>query len=627
MSAWLVLSNIGFWSVQIAFLVAAAALLPPLLGLKVPNARLAFLQMVLLTCLLLPFVRSWKQEVVSRTISVPATVATGTPVTAPMPAKHPSSLPTELLLIPIAAGIPIRLGLLLTGLLRLHRYRRRSIPLEPASAWSAEADLRISNEVAGPVTFGFRKPVVLLPARFSTLSEGMQDAILCHEILHVRRRDWLYAAGEECVRAFFWFHPAIWWLLYEIQLVREQAVDREVVEITRNQDGYIDALLVIAGAPLQTDLVPAPLFLRKKYLKKRIVSILKEVPMSKAKSISALAVSLTMLAASCWFITGAFRMQAAPQEIVDPSGVSVDTRGAQLMHRQRVDYSREAIAKGIQGTVVANVNLDAEGSVTDASIVSGPEELRKTVLQSLLNWHFAPETGVGSHEIGVAFTLPPRAAQTITVRGNAPASRGENHQVSSIQIVGLSESARQQLLSRLPVHINDVLTADLLGQTLSVVHAFDSHLGTIVNPVSATEAMLSIAPTGASAATVSLPVRETAPARVPDIQSALTSPPQAQAEVRTVHIGSNVASANIVNEVPPAYPPLAKAAGVQGVVKFEVTIGTDGSVKDLKLLSGPPLLVNAAMQSVSQTIYKPTLLNGAPVSVITTVDVNFTLAQ
>jgi len=76
----------------------------------------------------------------------------------------------------------------------------------------------------------------------------MQDAILCHEILHVRRRDWLFTVVEELVRAVFWFHPAIWWLLGEIGLAREQAVDRQVVEVTKSREEYVDALLAIAGA-------------------------------------------------------------------------------------------------------------------------------------------------------------------------------------------------------------------------------------------------------------------------------------------------------------------------------------------------------------------------------------------
>src|SRR5580693_4158438 len=102
------------------------------------------------------------------------------------------------------AGILVRLGFLLSGFARLRRYRLHSRPLAPASAWGVEADLRVSEEVASPVTFGFRKPVVLLPADFPALSEGMRDAILCHEILHIRRGDWLFTVGEELVRAVLW---------------------------------------------------------------------------------------------------------------------------------------------------------------------------------------------------------------------------------------------------------------------------------------------------------------------------------------------------------------------------------------------------------------------------------------
>src|ERR1039458_7930373 len=125
--------------------------------------------------------------------------------------------------------------------------------LEPASSWSVEADLRISGDVASPVTFGLRKPVVLLPARFPEFDAPMREAILCHEILHVRRRDWVFAVFEELVRAVFWFHPAIWWLLGEISLAREQAVDRQVVEMPRSRDKWVEARLASAGARPRLD--------------------------------------------------------------------------------------------------------------------------------------------------------------------------------------------------------------------------------------------------------------------------------------------------------------------------------------------------------------------------------------
>ena len=95
----------------------------------------------------------------------------------------------------------------------------------------------------------------------------------------------------------------------------------------------------------------------------------------------------------------------------------------------------------------------------------------------------------------------------------------------------------------------------------------------------------------------------------------------------TIRVGANVQAANIVSQAKVTYPPLAKAARVQGTVRFEATIGKDGHVENLQLISGPPLLVQAAMDSVRQWVYKPTLLNGQAISVITTVDVNFTLSE
>jgi TonB family protein len=95
----------------------------------------------------------------------------------------------------------------------------------------------------------------------------------------------------------------------------------------------------------------------------------------------------------------------------------------------------------------------------------------------------------------------------------------------------------------------------------------------------------------------------------------------------TIRVGQNVQSANLVNKVPPEYPALAKAAHVQGTVTFNATIGKDGHVENLELVSGPPLLVQSAMNAVRQWVYKPTLLNGEAVSVTTTIEVNYTLAE
>jgi protein TonB len=75
--------------------------------------------------------------------------------------------------------------------------------------------------------------------------------------------------------------------------------------------------------------------------------------------------------------------------------------------------------------------------------------------------------------------------------------------------------------------------------------------------------------------------------------------------------------------VTPAYPPLARAARIQGVVLLETIIDKTGRVANLTVLSGHPLLNDAAVDAVRQWRYRPILLNGQPVDIVTTVSVNF----
>jgi hypothetical protein len=92
-----------------------------------------------------------------------------------------------------------------------------------------------------------------------------------------------------------------------------------------------------------------------------------------------------------------------------------------------------------------------------------------------------------------------------------------------------------------------------------------------------------------------------------------------------IRVGGMVQEANLIKKVDAVYPPLAVQARISGQVRFVVIIGKDGSVVSIQLVSGHPLLVAAARDAVNQYAYKPTLLNGNPVEVITQVDVNFSL--
>lgn len=94
-----------------------------------------------------------------------------------------------------------------------------------------------------------------------------------------------------------------------------------------------------------------------------------------------------------------------------------------------------------------------------------------------------------------------------------------------------------------------------------------------------------------------------------------------------IRVGGNVQSAKLVRQPKPVYPPLAKQARIQGTVRFQAIIGKDGTIQNLQLVSGHPLLVPSATDAVKQWVYQPTLLNGEPVEVVTQIDVNFTLTQ
>ena len=106
-------------------------------------------------------------------------------------------------------------------------------------------------------------------------------------------------------------------------------------------------------------------------------------------------------------------------------------------------------------------------------------------------------------------------------------------------------------------------------------------------------------------------------------------PPEVkQAQVtKQIRVGGNVQAANLIKKITPVYPALAKSARIQGTVRFTAIIGKDGTIQNLQLVSGHPMLVQSATEAVKQWVYRPTLLNDEPVEVITQIDVNFTLSQ
>lgn len=608
----LALSALLSWSGQVVVLAGAGAVAA--LAITHSKARLLFWQGLLVAMLLLPAIEPWKPAAVQVDVTADSIGA----VIAPAGSIASSSFHwrAEYWLWIIAAGAALRLLLVAAGLFKLRRYRSHSeaMAAPPLLFASEAANWYASGSVPGPVTYGWRRPVILLPSSVLDLPAGLREAIECHELIHVRRRDWLFVMAEAVVRSLLWFHPAVWFVLGRIQLAREQAVDREAVELLRNRETYLDALVAVAGYRLHPDLAPAPLFLRKRHLLARVDAVVKEVKMSRSKIMAACAAVCSAvplaLCAAAWLFPFVSEAQTAP----DSPGIVVNA-GATLLHRAPVRVQ----AGETPGTVILSATLDSSGEVTDAHVLSGPDELRRSALSSVLQWHYqpGPTTVQISIQYGAAQSPSVTAAAPVQPApvpplGNrvGPASLPFPASIKSIQFTGITADAEQELRARLPFHEGDTVNQTDVASIQSAARAFDKHLNAISIPLASTDGNEIAIRVFASAEPVPQPA------------------PSTQIPAGAVRVGGNVMSAKLVTKVTPVYPPIAKQARIQGSVEFQAILDKDGTVANLTLISATsPLLVQNAMDAVRQWVYAPTMLNGQPVQVVTNVTINFTLTD
>jgi beta-lactamase regulating signal transducer with metallopeptidase domain len=140
----------------------------------------------------------------------------------------------------------------------------------------------ISDDVEGPATIGVRRPVILLPRSVLRMPEAVQRAILCHELTHVRRRDWLATLGEEIWCALLWFHPAARAIASRLSLARETVVDEITIRLTRDRRAYAEALLAFSDP--QPHVIGATPFIGRHTLSQRISLIAEEGSMSRVRA-------------------------------------------------------------------------------------------------------------------------------------------------------------------------------------------------------------------------------------------------------------------------------------------------------------------------------------------------------
>jgi TonB family protein len=395
-------TNLLHYCGQILAVAAAAELLLWILRVRDANLRVRFLQASLALCLILPFVQP------SRTLTRAEAIATVTATPGAEVAKQVTTrIPVEAIWAGGACALLLRLAL---GLAALRRMRARARDF----GTSEGIPVKLADGLSSPVVFGFRSPVVLLPAQASSTDAAVLAPMIDHELEHVRRRDWVYTLAEELIRVALWFHPAVWRMLANIRAARELAVDQAVAARTSDSVDYAESLLTAASwrcrpAPPQPAIA---MFRTTASLRKRlhrIQNLEQETLMTPFHRKAAIGALTAALAGAALLTTSTLPLFAATPAAAAQED---DVVKPKLLHKTTPKYPAAAKEQKIQGTVVLDVTIGTDGAVVNAKVKSGDPILADAAVESVKEWEFSPGRKGGKAvevivTIEVNFTLAP----------------------------------------------------------------------------------------------------------------------------------------------------------------------------------------------------------------------------
>jgi TonB family protein len=423
-----------------------------------------------------------------------------------------------------AAAVLLRLG---AGHIRLRRTMAGTERIDEPMLVEISANLgvrrkialRRSREADVPMSYGFLRPLIVLPRDSANWMPERLRVVLLHELIHVKRLDsWLCLIAQVSC-AMYWFHPLAWLALARFRREQEQSCDDAVVIAGTKQSAYAEHLVDLArGISAARTLLPAALSMAEtSNLEQRVHALLD--PRRRRRALSG-RICLAALSAivACVLPLAALRAQSA-KPLSAVSGTVFDASGAVLP----------------DATVVFK-NTDGKNQEMVRSNAAGEYKL--------------PSLPAGTYNIEVK------------ARGFAA------YQKPGIVLnAGAAES------------IDVKLDLGAVSETIDVV------------------------------------------GRGPRPQPVVSGTP------RRIRVGGNVQATKLLHQVKPAYPPDLQAAGIEGTVLLRAVISVQGNLMGLSVINTAvdADLAKAAMDAVSQWRYSPTLLNGVPVEVATTIAVNFHL--
>ncbi len=591
---------------------------------------------------------------------------------------------------PIAAAIAwltVSLALLLrlgAGIIYLQRLGSRSETIRDKrlgelahSAWllsrcPAHPRIGVSRDLTAPVTFGVTQPQILLPEHWNEWDQFTLTTVLTHEFAHITRNDALTAFLAAFASCVFWFHPLAWFLRRRLASLAEEACDEEVVvtydappeayarvlidfaRTVRTQKGRLSSL---ASAMAHTSGLQSRierLFVSGKAQRRgrRLFSV----------SLIALFVPVIYLAAASRFDEPAQSSSAAVAidnahywELAntltaeDQANLSanlqahpddLDTRSKLLVYYQRHNetdllmpqllwfighHPDSALLQPVQMMLTGLRPNDSSSDILTRAwkeaVAANPHSA--IVLLNAAQFFTRLDPKLALHLFSRVQALDPSKGELCRDAIDRIYAAAEIERVISTPFI-LGVYVSPDLATELDTQLESSNDPALLSRvgSLVITSTFNFHDRAYLLQRGSELIQKAIALDPANPAwKEALVSAEAEPARQRNIDRLEAS------GSHVIRIGAGVADANLIKQVAPVYPPSALAACQQGEVEFTITIGKDGHVHDLELVRGNAVFVQAALQSILARVYRPTLLNGEPVDVVTEGTVSFRLPQ
>jgi TonB family protein len=546
---------------------------------------------------------------------VPAVAATSP--AAPVPAP-----PIQLTWADAAAALYVAVAILL--LVRLAFGYAFTVRLVRASRELDAPGLYESDWISVPLTVGWFRPKILLPADWREWERSKLEAVLAHERTHVRRGDWAISVMTGVNRSVFWFHPLAWWLERRLASLAEQACD-DAALLEVGTAPYAQALLDMAAAVKtgQGRLVWEAMAMAKaSEVRMRIERILDETRQIPRALTRVHWAALALGALPLIYVASALRPVPAAAQQPTPAQVVI-TQGTQTQTGKKGSRPRLSPDEvpALEQQLTANPqDLDVRRQLMLYYFQNGMREQGLTHAYWLITNHpESPAAGLAS--IGIPPNDPVYQRAGSLWEQQVAAHPTDTHVLGNAASFftepgGDLEKAERLLIAERAIEPGAV--SPRLGRVygLAILSTAGDPAYPNTNPSFAQRAKNELEKS--TDRMLVLQAANTIISAARGDQHPLLNPVAdwAKTSLLKVPAGSNVQVNNgpepppvsniqPLTKVDPQYPALARQARVSGDIYLTITVGPDGHITHIQVIMGHPLLIPAALEAVKQWVYSP----------------------